>query len=936
MFRGFSNFKTHKNWIKGIFFLCFWFFNAHVVGQSDSLSQLSSAISLLKKAETYQLKNLDSCFYLRKQAEKAFYKLGAWKENIVVLNRLSNSNYEIHNFNEAKILSDSAIYLAQEKFDPDAPELVPIYNTACVLNRNLGLYEKSLEYGNKAADIVLKENALFFKSVVHDQIAKTHLLLGDYETADQHAQISNDLVLDTFGLTHYRNAESFYTKALISQHQNNFPEVIENLHLAIKNAKTGSNLEFIQSKLIKFKLRLIEIYTKTEDFDEAQKLFDELAPLEDKLQIRRKAEYLFSKAFFMFNSGETDSTTLFNYLEESKGIYYDISLSKGSDQKLIETLIFQADIYDSLERVPMAKKFLNAAIDSMRIRNHLLVPERIERKILTLEILNKLLNYSISEGEDEKSEQYISAIQKLISVLRLENNTDSHKEYWAQTNLEIYQKVIKFYVDKGDLEMAFNFMEENKHNLLLNELKEDLNYGYSEIPKELLDEELRLISQIRDVDHLVFKLKREVGFDANESLYESYINKRGLLSDKWTALKERFKNDYPSYYELRYKTEPIDIRDIQKGLDVHTLLVEYFIGTTASYVCFISKDDISIKRMDMDQELESLVLEVYGQISDPSEEIKKSQSKRLYNCLFGEEFTTQYERISKLIVIPDDILNNLPFAQLVDNDNMLLIQNYSIHCHYSYRLGKLLESRETNSTASDFVGYAYNSGSKQFASQRTCSSESVFNLICSSKEVQSIQKLLIDKNCVLFNKGSDELFNNASDTKVLHLATHACLDEGNPELSRIYFNNEYITNVDLKLKNVPAELVVLSACETGIGKIIKGEGSMSLAKGFFHAGAKSTLVSLWSVDDCTTSGIMGEFYSNLQKGASKADALRFAKLNYLDHANAQQKHPYFWAGFILIGDNAPIWPTVSHITYIGIALLALSFIILLLFVKRKN
>ncbi|MEM9824896.1 MAG: CHAT domain-containing protein, partial [Bacteroidota bacterium] len=103
-----------------------------------------------------------------------------------------------------------------------------------------------------------------------------------------------------------------------------------------------------------------------------------------------------------------------------------------------------------------------------------------------------------------------------------------------------------------------------------------------------------------------------------------------------------------------------------------------------------------------------------------------------------------------------------------------------------------------------------------------------------------------------------------------------------------------------------AELTVLSACNTGSGKLIKGEGVMSLARGFIHAGCPSVLMSLWSVDDCATSKIMLQFYQHITDGKSKDHALRLAKIDYLSTADRLHQHPYYWSAFVQVGNTAPL------------------------------
>ena len=142
-----------------------------------------------------------------------------------------------------------------------------------------------------------------------------------------------------------------------------------------------------------------------------------------------------------------------------------------------------------------------------------------------------------------------------------------------------------------------------------------------------------------------------------------------------------------------------------------------------------------------------------------------------------------------------------------------------------------------------------------------------------------------------------------------------------------------MTQFDLKHKNIPTELVVVSACETGYGEIVEGEGSMSLSKGFFHAGAKSAVVSLWPVDDCTTAIIMEYFYKHLSQGLRKDQALRNAKIDFRKYADKKQAHPYYWAGFIVIGDCSAIWPASK----VNLALITVIFLLVIsLFISCRN
>jgi CHAT domain-containing protein len=149
-----------------------------------------------------------------------------------------------------------------------------------------------------------------------------------------------------------------------------------------------------------------------------------------------------------------------------------------------------------------------------------------------------------------------------------------------------------------------------------------------------------------------------------------------------------------------------------------------------------------------------------------------------------------------------------------------------------------------------------------------------------------------------------------SRAQIIHFATHGFLDSKHPELSGIVLTtterngvrkNGLMALADIYSLDLSAELIVLSACQTALGKDIKGEGLVGLTHSFLSAGANSVVASLWKVDDRATAALMGEFYEGmLQKGMTPSAALRSAKLKMMH--DKQWSAPYYWAGFVLQGD----------------------------------
>ena len=201
----------------------------------------------------------------------------------------------------------------------------------------------------------------------------------------------------------------------------------------------------------------------------------------------------------------------------------------------------------------------------------------------------------------------------------------------------------------------------------------------------------------------------------------------------------------------------------------------------------------------------------------------------------------------------------------------------------------------------------------------------------SRSEVENIvelyERIEKDAKCYLFSEASEENFKKLSGNAwIIHIATHGILNNEYAELSGLLFFSEEknqqnlidtITNIlpgytdigndgilfvkEIYGLNLQAQLVVLSACETGSGKFIEGEGIISITRGFMYSGAKNLIVSLWKVGDDSTKDLMVNFYKNLLEGNSKSAALRNAKLKMIN--NNETAFPKFWAGFVLIGSD---------------------------------
>ena len=300
-----------------------------------------------------------------------------------------------------------------------------------------------------------------------------------------------------------------------------------------------------------------------------------------------------------------------------------------------------------------------------------------------------------------------------------------------------------------------------------------------------------------------------------------------------------------------------------------------------------------------------------------------------------------------LILSPDGILNFLAFdAFLVQAapENWLFTHlaylNNSYALSYTHSATHWLEQQkgELSNPPNSWLGIAPNFEEEQLkndiqpiAYNRILSRDGSVQLPYAQKEIAQISKITGGRG-LLKNQALESGFRQqAPNYQVLHLATHGLIEDLRPMYSRLVFapeqdstNDGFLHAYEIYNMQLPADLVVLSACNTGIGKMEKGEGIMSLSRAFFYAGVKSILMSLWSVSDESTAELMLEFYQELEKGEGKDRALRQAKMNYLQNQTVAIKaHPYFWAGFVLKGNADPI-PSSSSFPFIRLLIILLT------------
>lgn len=307
----------------------------------------------------------------------------------------------------------------------------------------------------------------------------------------------------------------------------------------------------------------------------------------------------------------------------------------------------------------------------------------------------------------------------------------------------------------------------------------------------------------------------------------------------------------------------------------------------------------------------------------------KTSAQTLYNVLLPETLPQN----KHLILIPDGLLHFVPFealliqaSQSTSFANMpFLVKQNSVSYNTS---ATLYHDAKTPDTKNSVLGvFPVFEGSLQ-------------PLTHSLKESENLNRLM-DTHLLMHQEASKENFiAYAKAYSILHLSTHA--HSGNFTIpAAMEFYDDVMLLQEFYSLHLNPKLVVLSACETGIGKIQSGEGAMSLARGFQYAGAQNLLFSLWKVNDLATSQLMTSFYEQYSKQQAAFKANRHSKLEYLKNPNISnaKKSPYYWSGFVYYGalekeQKKPIY-LVWAIMTIGL-ILVVWFLKRLLFSRKIN
>jgi CHAT domain-containing protein/tetratricopeptide (TPR) repeat protein len=632
-------------------------------------------------------------------------------------------------------------------------------------------------------------------------------------------------------------------------------------------------------------------------------------------------------------------------LDIGKTNYSD--LKENVEEQLLDKvseLVGIGENYEKLKQFDSAEHYFNLAL----VENRISYPDIVEDTtglpgyMDNYLVLSCLLGKSatayerFTEGETDltQSQLFIEQAMEIIDNEKEKISNDMDQITYANSATEVYDQAFKVYFAKyrttgetGYLDRLLYVSEKIKSQTLLSILNQQRIRDFQNVTNVLLrkEEELRLREE-----QLFTQITEELTYGdyANPNLLAEYRSAIDHSQEEYQLLIDSIEASFPSLHNLKFNRTTVSIEQIRgELLDDGIALIEFTFIEDSLFALFISKNTSDVNQIPLRSK--SDIIGIRNLITIGQKDRYKAASRSIYDLLINPfEQQLNQDKISQIIFITDGFLSYLPFETLMNDKNEFLIENFDIS--YSYSATLLWQQQNLERKAPEkrrFLGVAPSftlsddenkdlPGNRSLASlsdERISYNDMKFEpLEFTTVEVKNIADYVDRKKAnatILIGKQADEsgLKNLPMlDYSIVHFASHSFPNYNNPRYSGIALTQNVSTAEDDILfadeiyhMRLNAELVTLSACETGLGKIFKAEGIIGLTRGFLHAGAKNLVVSLWKVDDRSSALFMTDFYRNYFKTNSLTKSLRKTKLKLLK--SEEFNHPFYWAPFVLLG-----------------------------------
>ncbi|MGH1335209.1 MAG: CHAT domain-containing protein [Aureispira sp.] len=853
---------------------------------------------------------------------------------------------ELGDYPSALALFQQALDIAQRGAPQNPRILGYIFINFADLQYRRGNYQAALSMIYKGLDLEEK-----FYGRTHYEFASSlnitaqiHRELGDYEKAIGFYLEAKNIKEKFFGKEHpeYTSilnnlAVVYYELGLLQQALDTYLEIKEiderqGNQYSLEFSALLNNLAVIHQDLGKYEQSLA-FYLQAKEIDEGilGKEHPDLAISLNNLAYLYQDMGVYDKALYYYlETQKIDQKTLGPNHPDVAAFLCNLSYlyaGMGNDKKVRSTLRKVLAISSSFDHSLTIDQAWKDSLLQISYPSNL----HLNITIGALEALYYLLPRTSTLSQKQQlilSELIVTLYSRLKNTLyddkdKLRVLRSSHQ--WLRTQLSLLEA-------PQDAAKAFAISDWNKSVLLLEAIQSETDYRLGDLPDSLAEQDQVLHQERADLQAQLLEKRPSI---EKKQLQTQLVK----VDHRIERFENLVKKDYPKYYQLKYQEPTTSVQGVQANLDAETALLEYVIGDSVIHIFYIDQQEVVWRQSFISNKLLQQRIKSFRKSVSNYELLVRNQEKAYHTYIkFAHWFFEQLvapvlegqEGIKNLIIVTDGKLGHLPFETFLVEEapqgltpfNQLpyLLNEFNISYNSSAALWRENSHALTNNNNGQILGvaasYSSSSDSSLIAARLPMDQRLRKALIPLPNARQEVESLAADfEGFFAFDEQACEriIKAKAADFAVLHFATHGILNQEKPVLSSLVLTEDgdssesnFWQAYEISKLDLNAELVVLSACETGFGTFEQGNGIASLARSFMYAGAPSLVVSLWQVNDYATSIIMKKFYHNLSLGMKKDAALRQAKIDFMTSTEGNLGHPALWSPFIQIGNTAPV------------------------------
>ncbi len=902
----------------------------HTALTFEKLTQYDSSLYYAERAYPLLLKSVDT-------SSIAFAS---------IYNGLAVCYQRANRLSEAKTFYLKSIALSEQELGPVSSDLARSLNNLSSIYRAEENYHEAIRCSERSLQInrALKNEAGI--SSAYYALGIYHYFLGDYGRCKDYLEACIAIRKELYAPLHYSLIGPYEVLGIANEEGGNYGETLRYLREGWKSIRANyppaSLLEGYNYE------NTALAYKSIGHLDSALyyiKLAHEILPQTLPSMDYGLGVHFFSYADILYHLGKVAESR--QYLQQSNRVYEALQMQSTSEYAL--NLAMQGLLLMEEGRWDEAGSAFESAIGSIRLDGLAQLDESaFPWSPNTLLLLNHYTHYLFEQYQESRNpkvlqrfEDYAQLYLRISEKFRKQFSDPYTKSILIKDNAVVYQRNIGIYQqlyqetkEAKYLAAIYQFSEHNR-TCLLRDIQDDKIRQYSGVPDSIIKKELAYKDKVARLSEQVLE------FPDSQQLQQVLFRKEEALDAYLDTLQEQ----YPHYYQLKFDRQIPDLREVQDKLLSNESIIEFMQDDTAYYALVVTAEENHLHYLGPSSIIDEKVNDWKEAISTRDLKATEDFGYLLYQLLWipvaGDLSGNQ------IYIIPTGKLFYLNFEALKSKGEHQKYLIFDYHISYALSINVLLKDSPPSSKGPIvFVAPGFEADIKQSYQDQLDSLSALDEAFMKTiRQPWSLKlaKQLRQKNGFEIYEGQEAKESNVvrqlPGANVLYFSTHAIADALDPLRSKLILAKElgaqvedgYLHAYELFGLQLEADLAILSACESGIGNLQAGEGMISLAYSLQFAGCQSTALSLWKVDEKINTQITADFVENLQEGYRKSEALRLAKLTYLESQPPALLHPFYWGGMIHMGQDGVIHPSQGYKLWWLWLSAAVGLLLLLLF-----